>query len=150
MTKPKKRNKKYNKYKNAEICTDYALKNVFVAFVTGQDDSCLVINRKGELLHTSYKLYRAIAEVKHKWSVYMSVFGFEPCGDPYNKSSELSTKVRYYQRDLVDVLNKEHQKLVKNFNQEQKHGAGWIASPVGVRLEEKEAFNIFEKLGAWS
>ena len=103
-------------------------------------------NKKGELLHTDYKLYRAIAEVKHKWAVYMSVFGFQPDGKPYSKSSELSTEIRYYQRDLVDHLNEEHQKLVKNFNHEQKHGAGWIASPVGRELTEEEAFNIFETL----
>ena len=145
----KKRNKKYNKYRNAEICTDYALKDIFIAFVTGQEDLCLVINKKGELIHTDHKLYRAIAEVKHKWAVYMSVFGFQPDGKPYSKSSELSTDIRYYQSDLVDHLNTEHQKLVKNFNHEQKHGAGWIASPVAQQLTEEEAFNIFEALGAF-
>lgn len=143
----KKRNKKYNKYKNAEICTDYALKNIYVAYTTSDDD-CLLINKKGELMHITHKIYRAIAEVKHKWSVYMSAFGKQPDGKSYSKSSEVITSNRYFQHELIDTLNQEHIKLVKNFNDQQFTGAGWIASPVGAELTEKEAADIFEKLGA--
>jgi hypothetical protein len=144
----KKRNKKYNPVKHAEICTDYALKNLLVAFVTN-DDKCILVNKKGELIHLSDRIYRAIAEVKHKWSVYMAAFGEQVDGKPYTKSSEVITSNRHYQYELVDTLNKEHSKLVKNFNHEQFKGAGWLASPVGAELSEEQAFNIFEKLGAF-
>ncbi len=148
MKSKKKRNKKYNPVKQAEICTDFALKNLFVAFATN-DDRCLLINKDGELMHISERIYRAIAKVKHKWSVYMAAFGKQTDGKPYTKSSEVVTNERYFQHELIDTLNKEHKKLVRNFNDQQFHGAGWIASPVGKELTEEEAFNIFEKLGAF-
>lgn len=31
----------------------------------------------------------------------------------------------------------------------KNRGAGWLASPVGAELSEEQAFNIFEKLGAF-
>jgi len=144
----KKRNKKYNPVKHAEICTDYALKNLFVAFVSN-DDNCILINKKGELIHISERIYKAIAEVKHKWAVYMAAFGKQADGKPYTKSSEVVTSTRYFQYQLIDTLNDEHKKLVRGFNSKQFIGAGWIASPVGCELTEEEAFNIFDTLGAW-
>jgi len=144
----KKRNKKYNAVKHAEICTDYALKNLFVAFVSN-DDNCILINKKGELIHISERIYRAIAKVKHKWAVYMAAFGKQADGKAYTKASEVITDKRYFQHQLVDTLNSEHSSLVKGFNKSQFIGAGWIASPVGQELTEEEAFNIFDTLGAW-
>lgn len=145
----RKRKKQYNPYKAAEIITDAALKNIFVAYVTGKDDLCVVINKKGELMQVTNRIYKAIAKVKHKWSVYISVFGFQPDGKGYSKSEVVNCQQRYFQCDLVDYLNSEHQNLINNFNKSQMSGAGWIASPSGVELSEEEAANIFDKLGAW-
>lgn len=145
----KKRNKKYNPYKNAEIITDSALKNLYVAFVTGKDEVCVIVNKKGELIEPTTRLYKAIAKVKHKWSVYMSVFGFQADGKGYSKSEVVNCQQRYFQSDLVEFLNDEHKKLVAGFNKSQMAGAGWLASPAGVELTEQEAGFLFDKLGAW-
>ena len=144
----KKRNKKYNPIKHAEICTDYALKNAYVANTTKQDH-CVLINKRAELIEINERVYRAIAEITHVWGIYLAAFGVEPGGDPYIKSDAFVTTERFLQGDLTDFIKARHDKLIKNFNTDQFVGAGWIASPVGKDLTEIEAFNIFEKLGAW-
>ena len=149
MKSKKKRDKKYNPIKNAEICTDAALRNIYVAFLTGGDERCIVINKKGELIHLTERLYKAIAKIKHRWSVYISVFGFQADGKGYSKSEVVNCQQRYFQFELVDYLNQQHKKLIAGFNKTQMSGAGWIASPVGKELTEHEAGKIFDKLGAW-
>jgi hypothetical protein len=145
----KKRNKKYNKYKNAEICTDYALKNTFIANISNIE-GCMFINKKGELLHVDEMVFRAISEVKHYWGVYLAGLGIQPDGQIYTKGDAFVTKERFFQSDLTEFVKSRHEKLIKNFNTEQLTAAGWIASPVGGDLTEKEATEIFEKLGGFN
>ena len=88
-----------------------------------------------------------ISRHHYKWSVYMSVFGFD--GTKYSKSESLLCDEHINQSELVEYLNDKHQAMIENFNPLHICGAGWIAQPSGYDFSEKEAGNIFYKLGAW-
>ena len=80
------------------------------------------------------------------WNIYIAVFGA--------KENEVSTEAKqvvsdkpYYQHELAAFLNKEHVKMLKEFDKDNLTGFGWIASPAGHDFKEEEAFELFRKQG---
>ena len=142
------RQKKHNKMKSLIATCKRALNGYAISYITGGKVAQL-IDMNGNACGMTRDLCTAVTDIRYKWSVYLSVFGLDNQGNKYAKSKVINCKHEYYQADLVELLNAEHQEMVKNFNPSDICGAGWIASPLGVDFTEEKAFNIFNKLNAW-
>jgi hypothetical protein len=50
---------------------------------------------------------------------------------------------------LIEVLEKEHKKVIDSVPEHQLCGVGWVASLHGEDISEQEAGKIFEQVEAW-
>lgn len=154
MTKANKKNKKYDPMRLArklQLNSDRVhLKTLAVGYVTkgiSEDYQALLIDFDGVQVDISKSMADLISRHAYKWSVYLCVFGFN--GERYTKSKVIICPGPLKQSDLVNFLNDEHQEMIRGFNPAHLVGAGWIAQPYAYDFSEKQAFDIFEKLGAW-
>ena len=151
------RNKKGKKYDPAanilkrQIARDKKqLETLAIAYVAkGESEPyhAVLIDLAGNQVSLSKSMADLISRHHYKWSVYMSVFGFD--GTKYSKSESLLCDEHINQSELVEYLNDKHQAMIKNFNPLHLCGAGWIAQPSGYDFSETDAGYIFYKLGAW-
>lgn len=141
--------KKHNPQQRAARMAHSALQHVAVSYVTGDDYCELVDVRTGAKQQVSRALAGCVENFTYRWSILIAAFGRDAQGQDYMKSEIVQTQQPYYQRDLAEVLNVEHSRLIGGFNQSQLLGAGWLASPMGVDWTEQQAFDLFHKLGAF-
>lgn len=145
-----RRRKQYNPLKQLHSVANQSFKNVTIGCIAGKG-SCQLIDTRTfspiTLTNTSYSL---ITNLRHKWSVFIAVFGIDAQGQYYMKSEELSVVTPTFQSEMVATLNEHHAKLIKNFNKSQLISVGWLATPYLKEWDEAIAFNILSKLGALS
>ena len=96
------------------------------------------------------KIGKAVCEVPHRWTIYMSVLCIDARGDRYSKSVEIAPDGVYLSDHLEDVIEHCYTELRKLANQNQMVASGWIAIPESISLEEDHAARIFEAVGAWN
>lgn len=147
----KKRNKKYNPIRGAELFSDATLKNAVCVFVTGADNLVELYNIKTckPMVITS-TLAKMIERLKYQWSIYLAVFEVDDDDLPGVCGEECELPSRYFQKDLVHGLNDMHKELISAADKEKMFGAGWIASPIPRSIDEETAFKIFEHMGAFN
>ena len=144
-----KRKKKYNPLKHLEYTANQVLKNYAIGFITGNKASDFIDikrNRKAAVNMTTVKL---IAELPHKWSVYIASFGINHKNEKYMKSNEVHIHEKVLQKDIVETLNSLHAEQCSNFNKSHMVSAGWIATPYYYEWEEDKAFEVLSSLGAF-
>jgi hypothetical protein len=141
--------KKYNPQKHLQNSANLLLKNKAISYITGQPHCLFVDTKKAKLLDVSSTHVYLLSKIRHSWTVYISAFGFDEKKQPYTKSKEVYVSTPCFQADLVDYLNKEHAILCRSFNSNHFSGAGWLATPYHCNWEEKNAFNLFNMLGAF-
>jgi len=144
-----KRNKKYNPLKQLESVARYALKNIAVSYVTGGGGCKLVDLRNGQASNASHTTIKLISTLRHKWSIFIAVFGIDSSGQKYMKSEEITVTRPVLQSELSELLNKKHLALGKNFNKNHLVSYGWVGTPFAKEWREKEAFEVMENLGAF-
>ena len=147
-----KRNKPHNPRRWVQANNERILKGFAVGYVangTTKHNPISLINLRGDELPVTKTMNDALSLFRYKWSIYLAVFGVDESGKRYTKSEVVTCKVPTLQSDLVSYLNDRHQDLMKKFNHKQMVGAGWIAQPTGKDFSEKDAFGVFENLGAW-
>ena len=149
----KKRNKNYNPLKNVQLNNERILKGFAVCFFVNDDienQPIILTNLKGEERPVTKTMADALQKFPYEWSVMLSVFCIEK-NEPTCKMKLVKCKSRYYQADLVDYLNGEHQAFIKSLKDKNVKltGGGWIASAVGRDFSEEEVGVIFSKLGAF-
>ena len=142
-----KRRKPYNKIKQLNRVADHLLKDTLVCYLDSLK-GCVMLDRKRKVLLKPSEAMIAAVGRPHKWSCYIAAFGRTP-NDEYMKSEQLLTPAKHYQADLAPIFEDHHLKLMKRIPEHQLCGVGWIASTRGDEICEKEAGQIFERLGAW-
>lgn len=141
-----KRKKTYNPIKQATLLANHRLKNLAVGCIPPAP--CELVNLKTQsTFPISQALYDSIYKLRHKWTVHCAVIGIDHQGQPYMKSNELVFKEPYFQYEVAELLNTEHRKIIKGFNQDQLLCAAWIATPYAKNWDEHEAFKTYETLG---
>lgn len=121
----------------------------YVASGTTKHNPISLIDLKGNELPITKTMNDALSLFRYKWSIYLSVLGVDSEGKRYSKSEVVTCKVPTLQSDLVKYLNDRHQALIKGFNPNHICSAAWIAQPTGKDFTEKEAFDIFVRLGTF-
>ena len=148
-----KKRKPYNKMKQLVRVADHLTKDVLVGYTTSLA-GCVMIHRKQLRLipPESREGKQVVAALgrPHQWSCTIAVFGRTALGEEYMKSEAVVTKSRYYQSDLAPTFEEYHAKLIPKIPEHQRVAVGWLASPAGVELTEKEAGDIFVALQAWN
>lgn len=149
----RQRRKKYNKLKQLTRVADHLAKDVLVGYTTGLK-GCVMIHRKQlRLIPPESREGRQVTAAlgrPHTWSCTIAVFGRTPLGEEYMKSEFIHTDTKYFQTDLAPVFEEYHAKLIPTIPEHQRVAVGWIASPAGIELTEKEAGDMFVALQAWN
>ena len=150
----KKRNKKHNPMRWAELATKGALNGLALVYVANgaNTNDVLLTDLTGYQVEFKKSIYDAVSDFKHKWIVNLVIGCHDSRGNKEVKISDFVCDQPYYQSDLPEHLNHTHQEFLKDVQSKntQINYAGWIARASGRELDQKEIFNIFEKLGAWS
>ena len=142
-----KKRKAYNAQKQKLRVADHILRNIVVAYSQNLGGCSFVDLKKQVIVAPNDQLIAAV-EKAHKWSCFIAAFGRTLIED-YMKSESLHPTGRYSQKKLAPVFEDQHLALAKTVPEHQLVGLGWIASPHGIELTEKEAGEIFRKLNAW-
>ena len=144
-----KRTKKYNPLKQLDLVAKQALKNAAVGYVTGSDGCKLVDLRNGKTSNASHTTIKLISTLRHKWSVFIAVFGIDSSGQKYMKSEEIQVDRPVLQSELSEILNEKHLELGNNFNKKHLINYGWIGTTYAKSWDEAEAFELLSNLGAF-
>ena len=142
-----KRRKKYNN-KLSKIRQYQAALKPFAVISTSEDQGLckLITVKNGQEVNVTQSVYNAIADIKHMWNIYIAVFGATD-NEVSTEAKQVVSDKPYYQHELAQFLNKEHVKMLKEFDKDRLTGFGWIASPAGYDFDEEHAFNLFRKQG---
>ena len=141
--------KKYSKAKHFTKFAEHHMKNTVLGYLNSWG-GCHFIDVKHQAIIKANDLLTSCAMMPHQWSAYLAVFGRTQLGEEYMKSMEIVTPSRFYQRDLAPILEAHHLELIKQVPDHHRCSVGWIASPTGKTFTEKEAGELFTKMGAWS
>ena len=144
-----RKGKKYNPLKQLDIVAKHALKNACVGYVTGSEGCKLIDLRNGRVSNASHTTVKLISTLRHKWSVFIAVFGVDSAGQQYMKSEEIMVTRPVMQSELSDILNEKHLALGKNFNPAHLISYGWLATPFVKAWADPEAFELLTNLGAF-
>ena len=146
-----RRGKKYNPIKGQQSINRYVLKDFYVVYIPYIENGDIMLTTlDGERVTVTHKLANAFTNFKYNWSVYMGVFSLDPFGNNVLQGEIATTKHEVFQTQIVESLNDRHQRIVKRANQQTLCGVGWLATITGRDISEAEAYNIFNKFGAWS
>jgi len=145
-----KRTKKYCKAKRAQRVASHELRNLIIAYVSGLR-GCVFIDMKEYCIVRPSRALVGLASIAHPWSCYLSVHGTTQLGEHYSKSEQLFSKPneRRYQSELASTFESYHHKLIETMPEAHRRSTGWLACPNGREFSEKEAGEIFARLGAW-
>lgn len=135
--------KKYNPVKSLTNLANQSLKHYAVCYTTGIS-YCSLINIKSRKIDKPSKAVSdLLTDMRHTWSVYLAAFTVNK--DNINMTSEQITVLTpCLQSELVEMLNDEHQKLLKTVPKDQLIGAGWLAIPRQYSWEDTDAYHYFE------
>lgn len=147
----KKRKKKFNPVKHAQRVNEAILSKMAVCYIAdGTDQPINLIDLKGKKLKVTKTMANAIEKFRYKWSIMLSVFGYEKNGKRRMTFDLVTVDMPVFQSDLVDFLNETHKSIIEEFKKNNEAiGACWLASATGRDFSEEETAAIFDKLGVW-
>lgn len=127
-----------NKY---NICVAYSYNDNRVAQ--------LVDGKTGAVIPSTRLLVEAMTHIAYKWHVLIAVLCKTESGEHYMKADQINATDYYKQYELADVLQENHRKLIESTNDKHLFNVVWLASPVQKDWDEKQASQIFDRLGYW-
>ena len=146
-----KRRKKHSLTSRYQKACQAALRNRCVAWTKAEEGACIVnVNNKKVYNPIPKDLFDAICDVPYIWSVQLIVAGKTETGQQYTKGSMLQTQSRYYQHDLISLVDGEFDKLKKEFNDNHYISHGFVATPRVEDLDESIVEEILSIIGLWN
>ncbi len=91
----------------------------------------------------------AVCDIAHRWCIYVSALCIDQNGHRYIKSVEVAPQGMYLAAQLTDVIEAYYREVIGDCNPRHVVGSGWIAIPSDMTLDEAQAANIFNAVGAW-
>jgi hypothetical protein len=142
--------KKYNPLKQLQSLSNIALKDHAIGCIPTKTYSELINLKTNSVVPINNTKLKMITELRHKWSVFIAVFGIDSQNQYYMKSNEVIVANPVFQSELSDTLNTHHQTLCSQFNPNHLISVGWLATPYSKVWDEQKAFKVLENLGALS
>lgn len=127
-------------------------KSLLVFFVNNRnaDTTVNMVSMEGDIMTIPPAVARTIESRKHQWAIMLGVFYIEKGARNCSFLMAEADKPRL-QSEMIEDLNTEHQAFIENKKKQgvEVLGAGWIASPSGLDLDEQLCGDIFDKVGAF-
>lgn len=143
-----RKRKKFNPLKQAEALARARLKNTAIGCVPAQGPCQFLSLTSSKLIPMTQDTFQLISNIRHKWTVFIAVFGIDDFGKPYMKSEEIEVTDPQFQKDMVNTLNKHHKTLIDGFNRKHLLSVGWLATPYKHIWNEDQAYKLLTQLGA--
>ena len=124
-----------------------AIKNCAVMWYGGVDHNYCVNLKNGKRVFVSGLMESAYNTLQLRWSVLLVALGVS--GTRYQKAVQVKTSGPMLIRQIRPYLEKEHRALIDTMPEKHLHNIGWIARIDCADWDEKEAFELFERFGAF-
>ena len=135
----KKRNKKYNPMKVAQLVTGYA-----AIIHPGVGRSMVLMDmRSMTAFNPTQKMSDVLLKRVHKWTVVTSVV-MDVNGQTVIKSDEHAFSQPYRHKDLVQHLTDSHAEQMRNERSDCVTSFGWIAIPRQVSLSPTQIDQLYQ------
>ena len=92
---------------------------------------------------------KALAEVRHRWTIVLAVLCRDQFGQHYIKSELIEANEPYLQSELADFCEDQHRNLILSCNENHIINICWIGCPWGGDFDEAEVAKIFDTLDFW-
>jgi hypothetical protein len=123
--------------------------NVAVVNIDPSGRQGLINWKNAKSIATGRAIADAVCDIAHHWCIYVSALCIDQRGQRYIKSLEVVPQGMYLAAQLTDVIEAYYRDVINGCNPLHVVGSGWIAIPNNVSLEEAQAANIFNAVGAW-
>lgn len=123
--------------------------NVAVVNIDPSGRQGLINWKNAKAIATGRAIADAVCDIAHPWCIYVSALCIDQRGQRYIKSLEVVPQGMYLAAQLTDVIEAYYRDVINGCNPLHVVGSGWIAIPNNVSLEEAQAANIFNAVGAW-
>ena len=142
---PKKRwqNQAVASLRRHNCCVAYSYNNGASAVVFNRSTLGKIRVRQGSVVQI------ALAEVRHRWSIFLAVLCRDQNGTCYMKSEIIQANEPYLQSELAGVCEDQHRNLILSANENHLINVCWIGIPYGGDITEAEASKIFDEYGYW-
>ena len=123
--------------------------NVAVVNIDPSGRQGLINWKNAKSIATGRAIADAVCDIAHHWCIYVSALCIDQRGQRYIKSLEVAPQGMYLAEQLTDVIEAYYRDVINGCNPLHVVGSGWIAIPSNVSLDEAQAANIFNAVGAW-
>lgn len=123
--------------------------NVAVVNIDPSGRQGLINWKNAKSIATGRAIADAVCDIAHSWCIYISALCIDQRGQRYIKSLEVVPQGMYLAAQLTDVIEAYCREVINGCNPTHVVGSGWIAIPNNVSLDEAQAANIFNAVGAW-
>ena len=150
MAKAKKRAKKYDPKRSAGRVVEHLLRNHAVVYLCSLDQIVLMDCKHQVQVIPSGTTARAITDLRHQWTVDCAILCRDQFEKEYLVTQQIATTGKYYHAELIDVLNKHHQELIKTCNDQHIINYGWFATVNDQEIKQETQELIYRKLGGFN
>ena len=144
----KSRSKKPRKKRNPLTFKAQAGKRYILAATSNHPNR--VFGRSGKMLEglTKFEL-SCLLDIRHKWTVHCAVLCRDEQGKNYTADTIFDSTDPYYQDELIEIFEREHNKLIKTVNRKHIIKVAWIAAPFFHDMEKEFTDRIYEQIDGW-
>lgn len=146
----KKRSKRYNLIKAANLIAAEKLSKNFLVFVKGCGEYVNLFTNKGVAIDFTPEIGTLMVRTRQRWSVTLYAILRDHSGREYLQSEAVHFKTEMFHSELCDVLNDYHKHFLDHeVNRNHLITAGWFASHKGIEPDDAVAMKCFKQLGAF-
>mgnify|MGYP001092974971 CR=1 FL=1 len=149
MSKPRK---KYNPLKASIRTVEqmFRKQRIALVYVVGQHDGRIIFYsmKHRKEVNVNLQIQQLLMRTPHNWSIFCAAMGRRQDGQEYMKAEQIDAP-RCNHAQVTEQLSHIHMRILQEMNPAHRVGAGWIACPFAIDLDESEAGEVFDRLGGW-
>lgn len=126
-----------------------AIKNCAVLWYAGSSFNFCVNLANGNRVRVGEVMESAYNHLHLNWSVLLVALG-DTGSERYQKAVQVRTPEQMLMSQLQPYLEPIHRDLIDTMPRHHMHNIGWIARTDGKEWNEEDAFDIFERMGAYN
>ena len=144
-----KKRKQYVAHISKARSAKAVLRDLAIGFVANRDRLELINVRHNRIEKCGPSIDAAMSKIRYKWIVYLGSMGRTELGQSYIKIEEVSVANEVFKHEISEQVGKIHKVLTDSIPAKQLSNVGWVATPVGHDLNEKQLGEIFNMLDCW-
>lgn len=144
-----KKRKQYVAHISKARSAKAALRDLAIGFVASRERLELINVRHNRIEKCGPSIDAAMSKIRYKWIVYLGAMGRTELGQAYIKLEEVRVANEVFKHEISEQVGKIHKVLADSIPKKQISNVGWVATPVGHELDEKQLGEIFNMLDCW-